>query len=239
MSGSFVFHSRKKESVQTKLGLWELPVVTVGSKKYRVVGAALQVVRSISDYAECLQKLPLLAVDMTLLIKVFLGTFNSRSASLVLGAQAIHGVARLKSISTKNLALCYESVGLVLALIPPLRQHLCAVLSERQQVLLDDYGILAKVGLFFFLFFLLNDFFFFKEFEEHRNKLFAMLVSVMRQTVTGFMARMRSSEWGAFPDRVSEYVTGISEKTLTMHRLLLDIFSREELQRLMDEILAM
>ncbi len=158
---------------------------------------------------------------MTLLIKVFLGTFNARSASLVLGAQAIHGVAKLKSISTKNLALCYESIGLVQALIRPVRERLCSHLSERQQVLLDDYTVLEK------------------EFEEHRGKLFAMLVSVMRQTVSGFMARMRSSEWGAFPDRVSEYVTGITEKTQTMHRLLLEIFSREELQTLMDEILIM
>jgi vacuolar protein sorting-associated protein 54 len=211
----------QKESVQTKLGLWEMAGVCVGASQYRVVGAVLQAIRCISDYLDCLQKLPLLAVDMTLLLKVLLGTFNSRAASLVLGAQAIHGVAHLKSISTKNLAVCYESVGLMLALFAPLRKVLCLYLSERQQVLLDDYTVLAK------------------EYEEHRLKLFAMLVSVMRQTVMGYVARLRSSEWGAFPERVSDYVTGITEKTQTMHRLLLAIFCTEDLQKLMDEILVM
>lgn len=207
--------------MQSKLDLWELPTVSVGESKFRVVGATLQVVRSLTDYLECLRVLPLLAVDIALLLRVFLASFNARAASLVLGAQAIHGIARLKSISTKNLALCYESVGLVAALVGPARAALSATLSERQQVLLDDYTVLAK------------------ELEEHRAKLMAMLVTVMRQTASALVGRMRSSEWGAFPERVSEYVTGLTEKTQTLHRLLLDIFSRQELQSLMDEILGM
>jgi hypothetical protein len=207
----------RRESVQSKLGLWSESFISLNSAKFRVVEAGLVLVRGLSEYLECLDQLPLAAVDMVSLIKSYLSAFNTKCAALVLGAQAVHGMARLKSISTKNLAYCCESIGMASALIAVVKERLLPVLSERQQVLLEDYDILTR------------------EFSEHRNKLFAMLVSVMRQMAAGYMSRVRPGEWGAFSDRVSEYVEGITERTMTMHRLLEEILSVTDLERVMSE----
>lgn len=72
--------------------------------------------------------------------------FNSRATQLVLGAGAIHSAANLKSISAKHLALCSQSLGLVLTLIPHMRAALATCLPQKHRLLLAQMDTVAQVG---------------------------------------------------------------------------------------------
>ncbi len=210
----------QKESVFTALDLWEEKYMYVEKSRFAVVSCALVLVRGISEYLTCLNKLPVLAVDITLLLRGYLASFNSKCANLILGAQAIHGSAKLKSISIKNMALCYESIRMAEALVGPVLSKVAPHLSERQQVLLEDYKSLQQ------------------DCAQHRQKLLGMLVVVMRNTVLSYMGKLRPSEWAAFPDRVSDYVNGISDKFRATELLLSSLLCVSDRERVMDAALA-
>ncbi len=70
--------------------------------------------------------------------------FNQKSAHLILGAEAMHGPAGLKSITTKHLGLCSESVDMVGALLPPIVDRLRALLPVQHHVLLDEFTSVAQ-----------------------------------------------------------------------------------------------
>jgi hypothetical protein len=206
--------------VPTNADLWNEEYVLIQPDRgYRVCHGAVAAVGSINEYLRVLKRLPLLAVDVTLALKTFLSHYNDKCAKLILGQQAVHGLARLKSITSKNLALCSECISLVGALIPHIKTALKAYLSERQVVLLDSYSKLEE------------------EFEDHKSKIFAMLVNIMRQAAVTGVQRMRGMvvEWGAFPDRISSYVTGLTDTVRTMHKLLFNILSRADLEIILNE----
>ena len=77
------------------------------------------------------------------------------------------------------------------------------------------------------------------EYLEHKKKVFEMLVSVLRTTLKTSVMRMRSMvvEWGAFPEKVSDYVTGLVEKTHKFHRLLAKILNQADLEVVLNNVL--
>lgn len=195
----------------------------VGGRKYHVVNAALMCVRAVWEFAQCARRLPHLAVDMIAMVRRLFKLYNSKSAMLILGAEAMHGAAGLKSITTKHLGLCTESVAAVGALIPPVVRLFTSLLPPAQHVLLEDFTTVAQ------------------EFENLRTDIHAKLVSIMRDTLAAYLERMRGQvvEWGAFPDKVSDYVGGLADKTHTLYRLLAKILQHDHLERLFGEILDM
>lgn len=73
--------------------------------------------------------------------------FNSRATQLVLGAGAIHSAAKLKSISTRHLALCSQSLGLVRSLVPHLKAALATRLPQKYHLLLEQMDSVSQVSL--------------------------------------------------------------------------------------------
>ncbi len=76
--------------------------------------------------------------------------------------------------------------------------------------------------------------------DLHRD-IHTKLVSIMRDTVMSYVSQMRGMvvEWGAFPEKLSPYVVGLSDKTQTLFRLLQKILQHDQLERLFDDIMAM
>lgn len=76
--------------------------------------------------------------------------------------------------------------------------------------------------------------------DLHRD-IHTKLVTIMRDTVASYVAQMRGMvlEWGAFPEKLSPYVTGLVDKTQTLFRLLQKILQHDQLETLFDDIMAM
>jgi hypothetical protein len=123
-------------------------------EKFKVVNATLSCFQALAQYQSCAEKIPAIATEVGVMLGKLLKVFNSKSALLILGAEAMHGAAGLKAISTKHLALCSESIGAVLALMPPVAARLGIA---------DGYAEI--VG----------------EYTHHKKDLFGKMVTIMDQ----------------------------------------------------------
>ena len=136
----------------------------VGSDSYFVVRASGQVIELLSDYARVIVNMPMFAVEALGWVVEFLKQFNSRTCQVVLGAGAMRS-AGLKNITARHLAIAAQSLSLMMALVPSLRELLKRHLKTTQFVLLSDFDKLQN------------------DFREHQYEIHAKLVSIMGDRV--------------------------------------------------------
>ena len=136
----------------------------VGSDSYFVVRASGQVIELLSDYARVIVNMPTFAVEALGWVVEFLKQFNSRTCQVVLGAGAMRS-AGLKNITARHLAIAAQSLSLMMALVPSLRELLKRHLKPSQFVLLSDFDKLQN------------------DFREHQYEIHAKLVSIMGDRV--------------------------------------------------------
>lgn len=138
--------------------------VVVGSDSYFVVRASGQVIELLSDYARLIVNMPMFSVEALGWVVEFLKQFNSRTCQVVLGAGAMRS-AGLKNITARHLAIAAQSLSLMMALVPSLRELLKRHLKPTQFVLLSDFDKLQN------------------DFREHQYEIHAKLVSIMGDRV--------------------------------------------------------
>lgn len=136
----------------------------VGSDSYFVVRASGQVIELLSDYARVIVNMPMFAVEALGWVVEFLKQFNSRTCQVVLGAGAMRS-AGLKNITARHLAIAAQSLSLMMALVPSLRELLKRHLKPTQFVLLSDFDKLQN------------------DFREHQYEIHAKLVTIMGDRV--------------------------------------------------------
>jgi len=121
--------------------------VPQGEERIRVCQSSLMAVKLVIEYVDAAIVLPhYCATDVAARCVDLLRLFNSRSASLVIGAGAMH-TAGLKSITVKNLALAERGATLFHILASPqlLGRSLSGrVAPERPQLVLRDLAQVAK-----------------------------------------------------------------------------------------------
>ncbi|CAL4068333.1 unnamed protein product [Meganyctiphanes norvegica] len=95
--------------------------VMVQGEEYVVVGVCVVVVRLIVEYSECATTLRLAAQQLLTRLTDLLRKFNSDTCRLLIEAGAV--ALGLKTITTRNLALAWRSLQLLLLLLPRLKIH--------------------------------------------------------------------------------------------------------------------
>jgi len=145
------------------------PTTTRASKHLRVEGisyfavsATLETLALLLDYFKIIMNLSMLTTDTMSRIIEFLKAFNSRTCQVVLGAGAMRS-AGLRVITAKHLgildstpqegvstdalttALASQSLSIVIALVPYVRETFRRHLSTHQSVMLTEFDRLKRV----------------------------------------------------------------------------------------------
>lgn len=132
----------------------------LGPHAVAVPGAMLMFAKIIAEYCRCAQEMAVLAPDLLNRLVDVLRTFNKQTYRLILKAGARETVG-LRTITAKHLALASQALSAVQYLIPCLRSRFQTLLSEQQQILLDDFDVVAS------------------DLSSHRQDIFAKIVSIM------------------------------------------------------------
>mmetsp|Transcript_14554 Transcript_14554/g.24892 ORF Transcript_14554/g.24892 Transcript_14554/m.24892 type:complete len:349 (+) Transcript_14554:1-1047(+) len=189
----------------------------------------------VMDDVACAAHFQTLAANVVAKVAELLRLFNTRSTHLVLGAGAIHGAARLKSINAKHLAIVTQCIALVLAILPHVRAALMAQLPAKQHALLYD---LDKIKA---------------DYKEHSEKILSKLVSIIGGIVehslaprianTDFDARAEKAlESNSLPDDTTVecclFLDNVVTNTRKMHQVLLVMLPAELLRDVFSRIFA-
>lgn len=121
----------------------------VESSSFFTVPATSSVLFLLTDYLAVIINLSILTTAMSRIIE-FLKAFNSRTCQVVLGAGAMRS-AGLKNITAKHLALASQSLSIMIALVPYIRETLRRHLHSKQAVMLIETDKLKRVRFFRYL----------------------------------------------------------------------------------------
>ncbi|KAL5830154.1 hypothetical protein ACOSQ3_019622 [Xanthoceras sorbifolium] len=109
--------------------------LSYGGVGYHMVNCGLILLKMLSEYTGMNNFLPALSAEVVHRVVEILKFFNTRTCQLVLGAGAMQ-VSRLKSITSKHLALASQVISFTYAIIPAIRQILFLKVPETQKPLL-------------------------------------------------------------------------------------------------------
>ena len=134
----------------------------------------------LTDYLKVIVNLGLLTTDTMSRVIEFLKAFNSRTCQVVLGAGAMRS-AGLKNITAKHLALASQSLSVVIALIPYVRETFRRHLSPKQAIMLVEFDKLKR------------------DYQEHQNEIHAKLVAIMGDRLSAHIKSLNAIRWDAPP----------------------------------------
>jgi len=194
----------------------------VEGKQFRLVWSCLILVEMVIQYIDYAAQFQALATSATSKISELLRLFNSRTIKLILGAGAIHGAARLKSINAKHLALVMQSLHLILIVLPHVRAALMAQLPNKQHALLTDLDVIKK------------------DYTDHIDKVVSKFVSIIGGIVehglapslvsTNFDDRNCYTEKETLTaEKCCPFLSGIAANTKKMHQVLSSLMPSEDL----------
>jgi hypothetical protein len=157
----------------------------------------------LTDYLKVIVNLSLLTTDTMSRVIEFLKAFNSRTCQVVLGAGAMRS-AGLKNITAKHLALASQSLSIVIALIPYVRETFRRHLSPKQAVMLIEFDKLKR------------------DYQEHQNEIHAKLIAIMGDRLSAHIKSLNAIRWDAPPAKpgTNEYMELLVKETVTLHKVL-------------------
>ena len=157
----------------------------------------------ITDYLKVIVNLSLLTTDTMSRVIEFLKAFNSRTCQVVLGAGAMRS-AGLKNITAKHLALASQSLSIVIALIPYVRETFRRHLSPKQAVMLIEFDKLKR------------------DYQEHQNEIHAKLIAIMGDRLSAHIKSLNAIRWDAPAAQpgTNEYMELLVKETVTLHKVL-------------------
>ncbi|XP_075224349.1 VPS54 subunit of GARP complex scat isoform X2 [Lycorma delicatula] len=133
-SGRFSVSKDEVEEMKKQGNCKPANVLYVGSEKFAVVGTVLILVDIVAEYCVRAEDITLTAHSLLRHLAELLQVFNSRTAKLVLGAEAVSDKTGLKKITSINLALVLRALQLILWLIPHVRIHFEGLLPESSRM---------------------------------------------------------------------------------------------------------
>nr|XP_045625589.1 vacuolar protein sorting-associated protein 54-like [Procambarus clarkii] len=185
--------------------------VIVGGEEYVVVGVCVVVVRLIVEYSECASTLRLAAQQLLTRLTDLLRRFNSDTCRLLIEAGAV--ALGLKTITTRNLALAWRSLQLLLTLLPRLNTHFSTLL--RPNIVSKNIEQVTR------------------EYQEHCEAIEAKIVGVMSDTLERQLAT-----WEARSPVPSPVFTGILKAVTKLHEAVSGVLPRQQKYQLFEKITA-
>ncbi|KAL0946762.1 hypothetical protein HGRIS_012937 [Hohenbuehelia grisea] len=175
----------------------------IEDRTYFTVSATAEVLVLLQDYIRLVLNLPTLTTDAMNRVIEFLKAFNSRTCQVVLGAGAMRS-AGLKNITAKHLALASQSLSIMIALIPYVRETFRRYLSSKQAVMLVEFDKLKR------------------DYQEHQNEIHAKLIAIMGDRLTAHIKSLQAVDWNV-PKQgggVNDYMEILIKETVTLHKVL-------------------
>eukprot|EP00742_Colponemidia_sp_Colp-10_P004934 GILJ01005270.1.p1 GENE.GILJ01005270.1~~GILJ01005270.1.p1 ORF type:complete len:931 (-),score=140.73 GILJ01005270.1:171-2963(-) len=189
-------------------------------EKFHVVGSTLMFIKMVLEYLQLAEQLPMLSADILHRLCEIMKLYNSRTCQLVLGAGALL-VAKLKSITSKHLALAAQSIGLLFKFVPMLKATLAELLPYTQRLLL---GELDRVS---------------QDLDEHRQEIFGKLVLLLKERFESQCQKtIPTIQWNLPIASPNDYMKGLARDLSLMHKFTAELLSNDELNLIFGKILG-
>ncbi|KNE68768.1 hypothetical protein AMAG_13408 [Allomyces macrogynus ATCC 38327] len=198
----------------------------VGDDQFPVASVVLMLGKMLSEYLQCLDTIPALAMDVHQKVTELLKLFNKRACDMILGAGAVQS-AGLKSITAKHLAITAQSLAAVMALIPHLRRAIAHAMVEKQTVFLTEYDRVLK------------------DYADHQQGVYAKLVAIMEERVMFHCHAFGAVDWESQPVPDEHAATlppptpsmeALVKETTTLHKVLSRYLPGETLRSVMQAV---
>ncbi|KAI5124293.1 hypothetical protein M0805_008901 [Coniferiporia weirii] len=193
--------------------------LAVEDRKYFAVSATLQMLGLLVDYLKIITNLTLLTTEAVGRVIEFLKAFNSRTCQVVLGAGAMRS-AGLKNITAKHLALASQSLSIVIALVPYVRECFRRHLNPKQAVMLVEFDKLKR------------------DYQEHQQEIHSKLIAIMGDRLSAHCKTLQNVDWSLTRDGVNEYMTVLVKETVTLHKVLSRYLQEGVLEYIMTQVFA-
>ncbi|KAI0313659.1 Vps54-like protein-domain-containing protein [Amylostereum chailletii] len=193
----------------------------IEERSYFAVSATQEVLIALTDYLKVIINLSLLTTDTMSRAIEFLKAFNSRTCQVVLGAGAMRS-AGLKNITAKHLALASQSLSIMIALIPYVRETFRRHLNSKQAVMLVEFDKLKR------------------DYQEHQNEIHAKLVAIMGDRLAAHIKSLQAIRWEVPPLKpgVNDYMELLVKETVTLHKVLSRYLSSTVVEYVMSQVFA-
>lgn len=188
---------------------------------YFCVSATGAVLGLLFDYLKLVVNLPMLNIDTMGRVIEFLKAFNSRTCQVVLGAGAMRS-AGLKNITAKHLALASQSLSIMIALIPYVRETFRRHLSPTQAVMLIEFDKLKR------------------DFQEHQSEIHSKLISIMGDRTSAHVKSLQNIDWDQPKqgESVNDYMELLVKETVTLHKVLSRYLTAPVVEYVMSQVFA-
>ncbi|KAJ9125183.1 hypothetical protein QFC22_000137 [Naganishia vaughanmartiniae] len=191
----------------------------IEDQSFNVVSATLRSVVLLQDYAKVVVNLDVIVSDVMNRIIEYLKSFNSRTCQVVLGAGAMRS-AGLKNITAKHLALASQSLSIVIALTPYIREFVRRHLNPKQAVVLIEFDKLKR------------------DFQEHQYEIHAKLISIMADRLVVHCGSLRNIDWEAKSSlAVNSYMEQLVKEITTLHKVLYKYLAISSVHTIMGRVL--
>lgn len=195
--------------------------IRIEDRPYFCVSATGAVLGLVVDYIKLVVNLSMINTEAMGRVIEFLKAYNSRTCQVVLGAGAMRS-AGLKNITAKHLALASQSLSIMVALIPYIRETFRRHLSPNQAVMLVEFDKLKR------------------DFQEHQNEIHAKLIAIMGDRITAHIKALQGVNWEAPKqnDGVHEYMELLVKETVTLHKVLSRYLAAPAVEYVMSQVFA-
>lgn len=194
--------------------------IYVDSQPLYVVTATMSTVPLLSDYLKVIANLPLLTTDAMSRVIEFFKAFNSRVCQVVLGAGAMRS-AGLKNITAKHLALASQSLSVMIALIPYVRETFRRHLNPKQAVMLIEFDKMKR------------------DLQEHQHEVHMKLIAIMSDRINQHMKALQAVDWESTSEEgVNAYMTLMTKETMTLHKVLTKFLALPVVEMVMTQVFA-
>jgi len=199
--------------------------LNVENRTFYAVGATLQVLALALDYIKLIVNLPVLTLDTMSKMVEFLKAFNSRTCQVVLGAGAMRS-AGLKNITAKHLALASQSLSIMVALVPYIRETFRRHLNAKQAVMLIEFDKLKR------------------DYQEHQNEIHDKLIAIMSDRITFHCKTLAGMDWVKMSQpsstlpAVNDYMEQLIKETATLGKVLSRYLPEPPVEYIMSQIFA-
>ncbi|KAG0705085.1 Vps54-like protein-domain-containing protein [Suillus ampliporus] len=183
----------------------------IEERPYFCVSATGAVLSLLFDYLKLIVNLSMLNIDTMSRVIEFLKAFNSRTCQVVLGAGAMRS-AGLKNITAKHLALASQSLSIMIALIPYVRETFRRHLSPNQA----------------------------RDFQEHQSEIHSKLIAIMGDRTSAHVKSLQNVDWDRPKqgEGVNDYMELLVKETVTLHRVLSRYLTAPVVEYVMSQVVA-
>ncbi|KAF8334202.1 Vps54-like protein-domain-containing protein [Cantharellus anzutake] len=198
-----------------------LKQLMIEGRTYYVVSATLKVIEMLLDYVRVVINLTLLTTDTMSRTIEYLKAFNSRTCQVVLGAGAMRS-AGLRNITAKHLALASQSLSIMTALIPYVREAFRRHLNSQQAVMLIEFDKLKR------------------DYYDHQNEIHSKLIAIMGDRLNAHCKSLQVIDWGStepWPNP-NPYMEMLMRETLTLHKVLSKYLVEQTVEMIMGQVFA-